>query len=129
MSTQNIHHLGLAVKNLNDTTNFFTQVLGWEVVRELPDYPARFVTNGNAFITLWQTNEDANDFDKRANVGLHHFAISVDSEESLHALFKKAIDHPGVRMEFAPEFVGEGPSMHCMLFEPGGIRMEFAYSP
>lgn len=129
MSTHNIHHLGLAVKNLNDTTRFFTEVLGWQVVHELPDYPAKFVSNGDAFITLWQTDDDAKDFDKRANVGLHHFAIRVDSEESLHALFKKAMGHPGVRIEFAPELMGEGPSMHCMLFEPGGIRMEFAYSP
>ena len=129
MSILGIHHLGLAVKDLDATTGFFTEALGYEVAREVPDYPARFVSNGASFITLWQSDEGATEFDRRANVGLHHFALTVDTEESLNALFAKASEHPGVTVDFAPESLGDGPAKHAMVFEPGGIRMEFIWLP
>ena len=129
MTTLNIHHLGLAVRDLDATTDFFTEVLGWDIVRELPDYPARFVTNGAAFVTLWQTRANPIEFDRKANVGLHHFALRVESQSALNDLFVKAKSHPGVRVDFAPETLGSGPAQHCIFFEPGGIRMEFIWLP
>ena len=117
------------MKDLDPTTGFFTEALGYEIAREVPDYPARLVTNGNTFITLWQSNEGATEFDRKANVGLHHFALTVDTEESLNALFAKASEHPRVTVDFAPEALGDGPAKHAMVFEPGGIRIEFIYLP
>ena len=129
MDTLGIHHLGLAVSDLQATAKFFTDGLGWTVAREVPEYPAIFVTNGNAFVTLWQTEQGARTFDRRKNVGLHHFALRVASEEALDAAFRKASRHPGVRVEFAPELLRGGPAKHCMLYEPGGIRLEFIWAP
>jgi catechol 2,3-dioxygenase-like lactoylglutathione lyase family enzyme len=131
MDTLGIHHLGLAVSNLKATAKFFTDCLGWSIAREVPDYPAIFVTNGSAFVTLWQTASDHNatPFDRRKNVGLHHFAIKVASEQALDAVFEKAAAHPGVGVEFAPELLRGGPAKHCMLFEPSGIRVEFIWAP
>ncbi|GAB2188644.1 VOC family protein [Sessilibacter sp. MAH2] len=127
MSTLAIHHLGLAVKNLPETQAFFIDCLGWEVAGEVPDYPAVFVTNGEAFLTLWQTNEGATEFDRRANIGLHHFALRVSTEAALDELFSKVSNHPGVKVEFAPEPLNGWPAKHFMIYEPGGIRMEFIY--
>jgi len=129
MDTLGIHHLGLAVTDLQATAAFFTQALGWKVAREVPEYPAIFVTNGNAFVTLWQADAGATPFDRRKNVGLHHFAIRVASEDALGAQFAKASAHPGVRVEFAPELLRGGPAKHCMLYEPSGIRVEFIWTP
>ncbi|HSH06358.1 MAG TPA: VOC family protein [Burkholderiales bacterium] len=129
MDTLGIHHLGLAVSDLEATAGFFTEALGWSVAREVPEYPAIFVTNGNAFVTLWQTDKGAAAFDRRKNVGLHHFALRVASEGALVATFRKASQHPGVRVEFAPELLRGGPAKHCMLYEPGGIRVEFIWAP
>ncbi|MDX1376401.1 MAG: VOC family protein [Burkholderiales bacterium] len=129
MDTLGIHHLGLAVSDLQATAQFFTAALGWSVAREVPDYPAIFVTNGNAFITLWQTEKDATGFDRRKHVGLHHLALRVASEDALASAFEKASRHPGVRVEFAPELLRGGPAKHCMLFEPSGIRVEFIWAP
>jgi catechol 2,3-dioxygenase-like lactoylglutathione lyase family enzyme len=128
MDTLSIHHLGLTVNNLQATTVFFTDCLGWSVAREIPEYPAAFVTNGYAFITLWQSDEGATTFDHKSNVGLHHFALEVASEEVLHAMHKKVADYPGVKMEFKPEYLGEGSAKHCIFYEPGGIRMEFIWA-
>jgi lactoylglutathione lyase len=129
MDTLGIHHLGLAVSDLQATAKFFTDGLGWSVAREVPEYPAIFVTNGTAFVTLWQAEKAASAFDRRKNVGLHHFALRVPSVEALDAVFKKASAHPGVRVEFAPELLRGGPAKHCMLYEPSGIRVEFIWAP
>jgi hypothetical protein len=32
-------------------------------------------------------------------------------------------------VEFAPENLGEGPKRHTMVYEPGGIRLEFDFDP
>lgn len=129
METLGFHHLGLAVSDLRATAKFFTEGLGWSVAREVPEYPAIFVTNGNAFVTLWQTEKAASRFDRRKNVGLHHFALRVPSEAALDTVFAKASSHPGVRVEFAPELLRGGPARHCMIYEPSGIRVEFIWAP
>lgn len=129
MATLGIHHLGLSVSDLDRTTAFFTDCLGWKLVREVPEYPARFVSNGTSFFTLWQTDPAATTFDRRANVGLHHVAISVTDEAALEALFAKVRDFPGVEVEFAPQLLRTGPAKHCMFFEPSGIRMELIWVP
>lgn len=129
METLGLHHLGLAVSNLQTSAAFFTDCLGWSVARDVPEYPAIFVTNGNAFITLWQTEEGPQQFDRRRNVGLHHFAIRVTSETALDEVFKRVSSYPGVVAEFAPEFLRGGPARHCMVFEPSGIRVEFIWAP
>jgi hypothetical protein len=74
------------------------------------------------------SDEGATTFDHKSNVGLHHFALEVASEEVLHAMHKKVADYPGVKMEFNPEHLGEGPAKHCIFYEPGGIRMEFIWA-
>jgi len=129
MEMLGIHHLGLAVSDLQATAKFFTDGLGWSVAREVPEYPAIFVTNGHAFVTLWQTEDGARRFDRRKNVGMHHFALRVASEAALDAVFAKAASHPGVRVEFAPELLRGGPAKHCMIYEPSGIRVEFIWAP
>lgn len=124
MTTLGIHHLGLSVANLDETSRFFTDCLGWTVAREVPEYPARFVTNGSAFLTLWQADGNATAFDRKKNVGMHHFALAVSDDTRLRELFARIAAWPGVQVEFSPQAVGAGPAKHCMFHEPGGIRME-----
>ncbi len=127
MSTLNIHHLGLAVKDLDTSTAFFTNVLGFEVIAEKPDYPARFVSNGDTMLTLWQTEPGATEFNRRTQIGLHHFALRVESEPELDRLYQQASAHPGVKVEFTPEPLGDSGNKHAMLYEPGGIRVELIW--
>jgi catechol 2,3-dioxygenase-like lactoylglutathione lyase family enzyme len=129
--THGIDHIGLAVQNLNDTRDFFIQCLGWNLVGERPAYPAAFVSDGHVLLTLWQvTNQDKLvAFDRKTNVGLHHLALRVGSEEALDDIFSRVSGWPGVVPEFAPENLGEGPKRHAMVYEPGGIRVEFDFDP
>jgi lactoylglutathione lyase len=129
--TQGLSHLGLTVSKLEQTTNFFTETLGWKLAGEKPLYPAKFVTDGKMFVTLWQvsTIDSAVNFDRKNNVGLHHLALSVSSKENLDTLHERFKTVDGLIIEFGPELNGQGPTMHMMIREPSGNRIEFAYKP
>jgi catechol 2,3-dioxygenase-like lactoylglutathione lyase family enzyme len=128
--TLGIDHLGLTVADLDASLGFFTQALGWEQFGGNPDYPAAYVTNGHAKLTLWQQKgDDPRGFDRHAHVGLHHTALKVPDSATLLALFAKLSAWPGVEVEFAPEYSGNGPKEHFMIREPGGTRLEFSYDP
>lgn len=124
-----LDHLGLAVRDLEATKNFFVEALGFRVTGEDADYPSAFVVNGHARVTLWQVEDpdSAVAFDRRNNVGLHHFALAVSSDEVLDAMHERIGAHPGVTIEFAPEPLGGGPSRHMMFRDPSGIRMELIH--
>ncbi len=129
--TRGVDHIGLTVSDLAASTQFFTQCLGWRKFGENRDYPAAYVTDGSAKVTLWQVTNTAEfrPFDRKHHVGLHHLALKVGSLEDLHALFATARDWNGVQVEFAPEFSGAGPKVHAMLIEPGGTRLELSFDP
>ncbi len=125
---QGLDHLGLAVKDLNQTTDFFVQQLSFKVVGEDPEYPARFLNNGTLTITLWQTTAgETVAFNRKQNVGLHHLALAVPSLEALQQLYQRIKDLDGVVIEFKPELFYGGPSQHMMIREPSGNRIEFIY--
>ena len=124
--TQGAHHLGLTVPNLQQTRRFFLDTLGFQQVGEMPDYPAVFVSDGTIMITLWQATDPthATPFDRKSVIGLHHFALKVESIAALHDLHQILTTTPGVEIEFAPETLGGGSTQHMMCSIPGGIRME-----
>mmetsp|Transcript_3713 Transcript_3713/g.7096 ORF Transcript_3713/g.7096 Transcript_3713/m.7096 type:complete len:140 (-) Transcript_3713:67-486(-) len=124
-----IHHVGLSVSDLTASLKFFSDALGYAQAGEVPSYPAVFVSNGKSFITLWQTEKDANAFDRKKNVGLHHLSLQVPSEDALGAVFATVKKHPGVVVEFEPEALGKGPARHFMFREPSGNRIEITYWP
>jgi len=129
--TKGIDHLGLTVSDIELSRRFFVECLGWSVVGEAPAYPAVFVSDGCIRLTLWQADREGGyvAFDRRKNLGLHHFALKVSSEADLSDVFALASAWPGVQVEFPPQLVGNGPNMHCMLREPGGTRVEFRFTP
>lgn len=85
--TAGVQHIGLAVSNLEESANFFTQLLGWEEVKRREDYPAIFVKDDALTLTLWKTQTEAPvKFDRKMNIGLHHLALRVKSKEALFQL-------------------------------------------
>ena len=127
--TRGINHLGLSVKDLDLTVRFFVDCLGWEESGRDESYPRSAVSDGVVRLTLWQVDHalEVGEFHRRRNIGLHHLALEVDTEETLHALAAKVSAHPGVAIEFMPEPLGGGPRQHMMCNEPGGIRLEFIW--
>jgi len=121
-----LNHIGLAVSDLAASTAFFVETLGFQPSGGDAEYPANFVFNGEVFVTLWQTSEEGTvAFDRKKNVGLHHMAMTVRDLTALHELHRKLQEHPQVTIEFAPEFLGNGPTTHMMIRDPSGLRLEF----
>ena len=125
--TQGVHHVGLTVTDLDASSRFFVDLLGWEVVGGNSDYPAVFVSDGTVTVTLWQASqpEKARPFDKNNAVGLHHLAIEVPDLDTLETIHHKMRAAGNVAIEFSPEYLREGPTTHMMCYEPGGVRIEF----
>lgn len=124
--TKGAHHVGLTVPDVTAARDFFVDVFGFKQVGEVADYPALFVSDGTLLVTLWQAAEPANatPFDRKNNIGLHHFALVVDGVDTLRSLHQTLTNTAGVEIEFAPEPLGKGPTHHMMFYIPGGIRME-----
>lgn len=127
--TRGAHHIGLSVPDLDSAATFFCDALGFKIVGERPDYPARFVSDGKILLTLWQVTdpEKAKQFDRRNNIGLHHLALGVEDDAALEQVHARVSAHPGVMVEFAPEPIRAGATTrHFICAMPGGIRIEFA---
>jgi catechol 2,3-dioxygenase-like lactoylglutathione lyase family enzyme len=129
--TKGIDHVGLTVRDIERTSAFFIDCLGWKQVGGKPDYPAVFVSDGHVMLTLWQrkNTESGVDFDRKSNIGLHHLALRAVDERAFDSIFERVSKWPGVTVEFAPEWLGNGPKRHMMIHEPGGIRIEFDLNP
>lgn len=130
-ATIGVDHVGLTVSDLERSRRFFVECLGWQVVGENPVYPAVFVSDGVTRLTLWRVAAPDNPvaFDRRNNIGLHHLALKIADLEALEALYARVSSWPDVVVEFAPEPVGKGPRFHCMVREPGGVRLELVCTP
>jgi lactoylglutathione lyase len=129
--TLGVDHVGLTVSDLDNSRRFFCECLGWKQVGENPSYPAAFVSDGTTRLTLWQVDNASAPvaFDRRKNIGLHHLALKVADVERLGEVYAGVSAWPGVVVEFAPQTVGQGPRIHCMVREPGGTRIEFVCTP
>ncbi len=78
--------MGLAVKDLAASTRFFVELLGWTESGRDESYPRTVVSDGVVRLTLWQVDSgcELNAFDRRRNIGLHHLALEVRSEEQIN---------------------------------------------
>ena len=125
--TKGTHHIGLTVLKLEVSADFFISLLGWKEVNRNEEYPAIYVSDGSIMLTLWAIKEEPSiPFNKNKNVGLHHVAFHVESEEVLNTIQQRLANN-GTTIEFAPEQLGKGPAKHMMCYEPSGIRVEFIW--
>ncbi len=125
--TEGAHHIGLTVSKLEESADFFISLLGWREVKRNEEYPAIYVSDGSIMLSLWAIKEEPSiQFNKSRNVGLHHVAFQIESEDALHKLHRH-LTNSGIEMEFAPEQLGKGPAKHMMCYEPSGIRVEFIW--
>lgn len=114
LMTKGIHHIGFTVSLLEESTRFFTSIPGWKEVRRNDDNSAIFVSDGTVLVTLWPIKaEHAISFDKNSNIGLHHVAFLVESEDQLNNIYLHLINEK-VKIEFPPELLRQGPAKHMI---------------
>lgn len=126
-TTYGLHHLGLATPDVEATAAFFVEHLDFEVRARRPERRAIFVGDGTITLTLWELLADeTRPFDRFANAGLHHLALKVGSDAELDALHER-LAAAGVEIQTPPELLGDGPTRHMFVFEPGGLRIELIH--
>jgi len=120
-------HVGLTLRDLEQSRHFFCDSGGWQVVDENRAYPAVFVSDGKVMLTLWRAEDPATAraFDRRANIGLHHLALAFSTDDALDRAWERVSAYPGIVVDVPPSPTRPGsPTRHFLVFIPGGIRLE-----
>lgn len=99
MNVKHIEHIGIAVKNLEESIRFYEDILGLECygIEEVKDQKVRtaFFKVGDAKIELLESTDEEGPIGKfveKKGQGLHHIAFAVDdAEKSLKEAEEKGI--------------------------------------
>lgn len=90
-----IHHIGLAVQNIEDTAGFFAEVFGAELTdykMETPEFFSRMLTIGQGLFELLEPrgrNGLIERFLKSNGEGLHHISLQVEDLDKVLAVCKE----------------------------------------
>jgi len=116
-----IGHVVLNVTDVERSTRFYRDVVGFQVSRFRPDGSAAFLTCGIVHhnLALFRAPAEARPAQKGA-IGLNHFAFRVDDYATLQAAYRRlkeanaTIDH----------VVDHGMTRSVYFLDPDGIEME-----
>ena len=133
MPARAIHHIDLAVTDLERSLAFYKAVLGPLGLREEARYPTyrgteEVVYLGWAEQQLGLRRADGGEH-RYYDVGIEHIAFYVDTPEEVDGAYQRCLDI-GARVHFPPEEDKDLPGYYEMfVFDPDGIRVEVACAP
>lgn len=118
---KDIGHLVLNVSNVERSTTFYRDVVGFRVARYRPDGTGAFLTCGVVHhnLALFQAPEGARP-PQKGQIGLNHFAFQVESYQALQAAHKRLVD-AGATID---HIVDHGMTRSVYFLDPDGIMME-----
>jgi catechol 2,3-dioxygenase len=119
---ERIAHVVLKVRDLERSKTFYTEVLGMDVMSEMPVPPILFLANNRRDhheIALLEVGRQAPSPPANA-VGLVHVAFRLRSEEELRAAYKE-LKEKGVPISFT---VNHGITKSVYFFDPDGHELE-----
>ena len=125
--TDGLHHLSIRTTDLRRAKRFYTDTLGFQLVRER-DGAVVLNAHGTVFGLLGAAPETSPEdrFDP-FRVGLDHLALAVANAESLHEL-KRQLDAAGVRNNGVEDDTLTG-ARYIAFYDPDGIAWEFYAMP
>jgi catechol 2,3-dioxygenase len=116
-----IGHLVLNVTDVERSTKFYRDVVGFQVSRYRPDGTGAFLTCGVVHhnLALFKAPAGAQPAQKGA-IGLNHFAFKVDNYQALQAAHKRLIEASAT----IDHIVDHGMTRSVYFLDPDGIEME-----
>ncbi len=117
-----IGHIVLKVRSLERSRPFYTEVLGLEVMKELPQVKMFFLASNRRDhheIALAEVGESAG-APKPGDVGLAHCAFRLKSQEDLLAAYRE-FKQRGVPISFT---VNHGVTRSIYFLDPDGNQLE-----
>jgi catechol 2,3-dioxygenase len=119
---ERIGHVVIKVRELERSRKFYTEVLGMDVMMELPMIPAVFLANNRRDhheIALFQVGADAEGL-RGKQIGLSHIAFRLRNEEDLRAAYRE-FKEKGVPISFT---VDHGVTKSIYFRDPDGHELE-----
>ena len=115
-----VGHLVLNVKNLAESTRFYTDILGFAISRQTPT--GTFLTCGKIHhdLALFQAPEDALPV-SNGQLGLNHFAVQVEDLDALKDVYSNLKDRE-VTLDHNTD---HGMTSSVYFMDPDGNRVEF----
>ncbi|MBU5676272.1 methylmalonyl-CoA epimerase [Alkaliphilus sp. MSJ-5] len=131
MNVKKVDHIGIAVKNLDETLKFYQDILGLECagteVVEEQKVKVAFLPVGDTEVELLESTEDDGPiakFIEKKGEGIQHIAFRVDNiEEAIEEMKTK-----GVRMiDEKPRYGAGGAKIaFCHPKSTGGVLVELS---
>jgi len=119
---ERIAHIVLKVRDRERAKKFYTEILGMQVMKDVPEIKAVFLSfNGQDHheVALFEVGQQA-EAAKMNQVGLLHFAFRLRSEEELRAAYKE-LKEKGVPVTFT---VNHGVTKSVYFRDPDGNELE-----
>src|SRR5262249_32113458 len=116
-----IGHIVLNVTDVERSTRFYRDVVGFQVSRYRPDGTGAFLTCGVVHhnLALFRAPAGARPIQKGA-IGLNHFAFKVGSYQALQAAHRRLVDAQAT----IDHIVDHGMTRSVYFLDPDGIEME-----
>jgi catechol 2,3-dioxygenase len=119
---ERIAHIVLKVRNLEESKKFYTETLGLQVMKDVPQLRAVFLSfNGRDHheIALFEIGAKA-EAPQASQTGMLHFAMRLRTEEDLVAAYKE-LKEKGVPVSFT---VNHGVSKSVYFRDPDNNELE-----
>ena len=115
-----VGHLVLNVRDVEASTRFYTEVLGFEIAVQRSNMT--FLTCGKIHhdLALFKASEDSPPVSE-GQVGLNHFAVQVEDLDALKETYLR-LKEKGVPVD---NTVDHGMTQSVYFHDPDGIRIEF----
>jgi catechol 2,3-dioxygenase len=117
-----IGHLVLNVKDVEASTKFYTEILGFEISLQRPDGSGTFLTCGKIHhdLALFKAPEDAAPVTP-GGLGLNHFAVQVEDLDALREVYHTLQEHNIPIQRTTDHRMTKSVYFH----DPDGNRVEF----
>jgi catechol 2,3-dioxygenase len=118
---QEIGHIVLNVTDVERSTKFYRDVVGFQLSRYRPDGTGAFLTCGIVHhnLALFKAPEGAQ-LPQQGQIGLNHFAFKVQNYQALQEAHKRLVK-AGATID---RIVDHGTTRSVYFLDPDGLRME-----
>lgn len=133
MPARGIHHIDLAVRDVERSLAFYLAVLGPLGLKEAERYPSYrgteeivYLCYGEQYLGLRPADGGEHQY---YNVGIEHLAFYVDTRDEVDAAYERCVGI-GARIHYPPEEDRDIDGYYeLFVFDPDGIRIEVGCAP